>query len=168
MSKLIITFFFVIGIVVYSGCHQESRPVDFPKLYPCQIKVTQNNIPVSDVSVAFYDPKVTDRWVVFGQTDQNGKATIRTHGNFVGVPAGNYKIILTKIEKDGQGWDHPDSPTRKWVEDIKVYSLIDEKYTKQETTPLELVIEKKGVTQTFEIGQPVHILRETINQNNLR
>jgi hypothetical protein len=168
MSKQIIVFIFVIGTIVYSGCNRESKPADFPKLYHCQIKVTQNNVPVSDIQVSLYDINVTNRWVVFGQTDHNGNATIRTHGSFNGAPAGKYKVVLTKLEEEGQGWDNPDSPTPKWVEDIKIYSLIDEKYTKPETTPFELVIESKSVAETFEIGQPVRILRETINLNNLR
>jgi 5-hydroxyisourate hydrolase-like protein (transthyretin family) len=168
MMKQISFILFLVGCLIFLGCQQKSRPEGFPKLYPCHIKVTQNGSPVSNVHITLYDPNVTDQWLVSGQTDRNGNADIRTHGSFSGAPAGNYKVVLVKTEKEGQGWDNPDSPTRKWVEDVKMFSLIDEKYTKQETTPLKLTIKTKGVAENFEIGPPVHILYETINQKNLK
>ncbi|MCL2744441.1 MAG: hypothetical protein FWE67_11385 [Planctomycetaceae bacterium] len=158
VCRLLSAVFFCTAVCSLSGCGGPEKPKDFPKLYSCNIGITQNGAPVEGVQVVLYDPEVNSRWAVGGITDRSGNAAVRTHGQFVGAPAGKYKIFLTKTIYEGQGWDNPESDTRKWVEDIKTYSLIDAQYTDREKSPLELTIENKSVKKVFEIGEPVKTL----------
>ena len=146
---------------LFSGCGGAEKPNDFPKLYSCTIGITQNGTPVEGVQVVVYDPEANSRWAVGGITDRNGNAAVRTHGQFVGAPAGKYKVFMTKTISEGKGWDDAESPTRKWVEDIKTYSLIDVQYTTRESSPLELIVESRGVRKVFDIGNPVKALIAT-------
>jgi hypothetical protein len=156
--------FFAVAAVI--GCSGEQRPDGLPKLYPCTITITQDGQPLAGATVILYDPAVTDRWTVSGLTNTSGTAVMRTHGQFPGVPEGRFKVVLSKTETEGKGWDDPDSPKRTW-ENIKVYSFVAKEYGKHETTPLEIVVDGKKRSESFDIGRAERILIETIRQGDM-
>ena len=156
------TAFFAVAAVI--GCSGEQRPDGLPKLYPCTITITQDGQPLAEATVQLHDPAVTDRWTVSGLTNASGSAVMRTHGQFPGVPEGRFKIILTKTVLEGGSTDDETTPenARKPREAVKVYSLVGKEYTNRETTPLEIVIDGKKRSESFNIGRTERILIETI------
>lgn len=159
ISVLTLLFLFLFG------CRSEERPKDLPRLYPCSIRVVQDRSPVDEVRVSLYDETTSRRWAIGGMTDKSGIATIRTHG-FPGVPAGRFRVVLDKTESEGIGWTGNEQNSQQEWEDIKVYSMIDSKYREVETTILEIIIENKKTDQTFDVGQPVRQLIQTIGRND--
>ena len=72
-----------------------------PDLHPLTVKlVYDDGTPVDDASVQLSntDKTLSQRWVSGGKTDNQGSAIIRTHGEFSGIPAGSFKVIVNKEE----------------------------------------------------------------------
>jgi hypothetical protein len=140
-----------------SGCNQSQRPKGLPNLHPCTINVTQNGNPVDDVSVQLIS-KEESVWPVTGTTDTSGNAVLVTYGQFRGAPIGDYIVILSKRLTETST-----PAANEYVSGVtEVYSLIDLKYTEPETSPLEMSVKKGRNTISFEIGQPVRVLVDTI------
>jgi hypothetical protein len=148
--------FFCLWIPFLSGCSQSQRPAGLPSLHPCTITVTQNGIPVADVSVQLI-AKEESVWPVTGITDTSGNAVLVTYSRFQGVPVGDYIVVLSKRLAE------TDTPANEYVSGItQVYSLIDIKYTESATSPLEMSVKKGRNSMSFEIGSPVRVLVDTI------
>jgi hypothetical protein len=165
MLKQIFIFFFL-TMIIFSGCQQESQPTDFPKIYPCKITITQNKVPVENIQISLYDNHISNKWSIGGITNTSGVAVIRTHGQFAGVPSGKFKVVLSKIESEGETEVNESMTTRK-SETVRIYSLIDKKYLEESTTPLEIIVENKSVSETFEIGTTNRILLQTITPDKI-
>jgi len=154
--------------VAISGCSGTPRPDGLPKLYPCTITITQEGKPLEGVSVSLYDPAITDRWAVGGQTNASGVATIHTHGQFLGTPAGRFKVVLTKTVTESDSvasdieWASP-----KVRGDTRFYSLVGKEYINYETTPLEIVIDGKKRNESFDIGSVERILIQTFRAREM-
>ncbi|MDR1270516.1 MAG: hypothetical protein LBK82_13420 [Planctomycetaceae bacterium] len=139
-----------------SGCNQSQRPAGLPPLHPCTITVTQNGVPVNDVSVQLLS-KEESIWPVTGITDVSGNAVLVTYSRFQGVPIGDYTVVLSKRLTE------TNTSVNESVSGItQVYSVIDNKYTTAETSSLEISVKKGRNTMSFDIGSPVRVLVDTI------
>ena len=160
------TLFIAISII---GCSGAPHPDGLPKLYSCTITIKQDGKPLEGAGVQLYDPTVTNRWTVSGVTNASGVAVIRTHGNFVGAPSGRFKVIVSKTVMEGGGGydDTVPQKERKPLEPTRVYSLVGKEYTSRETTPLEIIIDSKKKSETFDLGTAERILIQTIKPGDI-
>ena len=131
------------------GCHA-NKPDDIPNLYPCHITISQDGTPLANASVTLYLAQrlVTENsqvWLPLGTTDGNGVATIYTNARYAGAPAGQYKVLVNKIEATESADDT--MPTE--------YRLIAAAYGKPEETSLEIEIKKGKNKFTFDVGPAV-------------
>ena len=141
------------AVLLFAGCSQR-QPDDFPKLYPVNIHVAQNGTPLDDASIVLRpsDASVTP-WTVGAKTDASGTATLWTHGKFKGAPAGKFKVIISKIVNEGEK-EYLDALSREDAAaaqriDVKSFSLVEDEFESETTTPLEIEITPK--TRTIEI-----------------
>ena len=158
-KRIWLSYALIFVAVIAAGC-REQRPAGFPKLYSCVIVITQDGVPAVGIKVSLVG-ELTARWAVGAITDDQGTASIRTHG-YAGAPCGLYKIVLAKTETEGRGQIGDGYSNQGW-EDMKIWSLIDPEYENAEETPLEIDI-KGAVRQTFEIGKSERRLVEVIKQ----
>lgn len=131
-----------------SGCSGPKKPVDMPNLTPCQLTFTQEGAPVKGLYVLFQKEGMNSDWPSSGVTDQAGHVEIFTLDKFSGVPEGNYTLVLTLSESE----PNPD-PNAFGLD--RFYSLIDEKYTKLETSPLKLTVGNSAIQEKFDLGKKV-------------
>ena len=145
---------FSIFILALLGC-SKPRPEGLPKLYPVTLQFTQGGEPCVEAAVSLI-PEPGSPWGSGGITDANGRVTLHTHGKYPGIPAGNYKITVSKIESEFVG------PTPQGMGDIQAsnaYSLIDSIYTLPSTTTLAIEV-GEGIKSfpPFELGDKVREL----------
>ncbi|MDR2171904.1 MAG: hypothetical protein LBP59_17300 [Planctomycetaceae bacterium] len=131
---------FVVNIVC--GCGRNNKPEGFPdRLYPCEIILTQEGLPLSGAYVELFHQEADKKnWASAGIANAEGYVKIYTYGKWQGAPEGSFNVTVTLRE----------------IEKIKnkeiTYTLVDENYAKPETTPLKLEI--KGKTkQNFDVGK---------------
>jgi hypothetical protein len=149
-----------------TGCQSGSEiPADLPKLNPCKLTITQEGSPLEAASVTLRLVGGTQQWYPSGQTDSSGNIDFYTNGRYKGVPAGKYKIVATKFETEPSKL--PPAPPEddpkygKWLEQSQQevranFQLIEQKFTKAETTTLEIdVTDGKETTGTFDVGKKV-------------
>ena len=155
--------FLFFPLLLWTGCGGPPRPADLPPLYKTTITITQEGAPLAGALVALYSEDQTFKWGVAGITDAAGKAEIKTHGQFSGVPLGSYKVVVTKSEPDG-GSDvpmtRPDNAEGAKIQvqrakTIRLYNLLEKQYMNVATTPLTITIEKRRNNKVFDVGKPV-------------
>lgn len=163
MKTRIICFALIFSacLIATNGCSREKRPDGLPVLYPCTITLKQENSPAADVKISLYDGAVSNKWTVSGITDSSGVAKMQTHGQFAGAPSGVFKVVLSKTASEG-GLDGDETQPVKKRQETRIYTLVDSKYSREETTPLEVNIGSKPVSESYEIGPAVRELVETI------
>lgn len=135
-----------------SGCRRQMLPDDLPKLYSVKVSVVQEGNPLEAAQVSFIPADPTVRWTAGGRTDAKGTVVPVTHGQYRGIAAGEYKVVVTKI------WSDP-SKVEKMSGDSPInasYHLVDPKYASEKTTPLEIRIEKKDAL-SFDVGKAVKV-----------
>ncbi|MDR2171274.1 MAG: hypothetical protein LBP59_14110 [Planctomycetaceae bacterium] len=145
------------SIMLFIGCSQSAKPLDFPDLYPCTVIITQEGKPVADAIVEFIRQDADNtKYVPVQHTNNKGIAVMTTYG-FTGAPAGKYKIIVTKNVEDETVIKDKDTGEIIIVSETK-YKLIDPAYSDTKTTPLEIeVLKEKNVKQTFDVGKAIKI-----------
>ena len=154
-NAVILCIAFVISLL--SGC-DKPHPDGMPPLVGCTIilKYSEGK-PAQDVTVMLSPvSQGLEKWPSAGKTDASGKAKIVTYGQYPGVPEGEYKVVLKKIEIVGEV--NSEDGTAQQTEPIEYYSLVGTDYTKAETTPLSLTVGKKSVSETFDVGEEARIL----------
>ncbi|MDR1957645.1 MAG: YbfJ family protein [Planctomycetaceae bacterium] len=139
------------------GCGQK-LPDGMPKLIPVTITVTLEGQPLADADVRLSPLNSANRWVSGSKTDAKGNAVIRTHGEYKGVPAGQYKVCVHKdlIEGDAPPSDieRAQNPGLKITEQ-KVFRIIPVKYDEPGTTPLEIEVTESSNQMTLDIPERV-------------
>ena len=145
--------------VLLVGCTPSNRPAGLPPLHPCTITITQNGSPLADVSVWLVATEPSE-WPSTGVTDASGQAMIVTFGQFRGAPIGEYAVVLSKTVSEFNGTRGPDGEIVSGKTEF--FSLVAVEYTKSETSVLKMTVVKGNNVQTFEIGEPVRILVDTI------
>lgn len=134
-----------------------------PNLYPCTVTVTQENTPLEDADILFVsdDPSLAN-WSVGGTTDAAGKAQIKTHAKFNGIPKGTFTVLVTKQETVMQG-----EPKIVGGEKInpprELYYLVDPLYSVKETSPLKFTMEEKTTSASFDVGKKI---RQKVSKEN--
>jgi hypothetical protein len=149
------------SVLLLSGCGGGRVPPEgLPKLYPCSILVTQEGEPLVGATVSLHSTSEKFQWTINGRTDESGKAEIMTHGYFKGVPAGNFKVTVDKLETVVPPLPEV-MPTKeseltklfnKIEEETKEYQLVDIRYTQAESTPLSITVSNKMENISFDVG----------------
>lgn len=93
-------FFIILSLVLVSGCGVR-KPAGIPELHPAKVTVTNAGTPIKDATVTLrpVDSANSGNWNTLAITDENGVATIATsQGEWksIGVPAGEYKVVVVK------------------------------------------------------------------------
>ena len=123
------------GLAVCFGCGQKLPP-GMPRLNPCVITVNMDGKPVENVTVLLLSDEV--RWGCTGITNSSGKASLVTDGKYKGIPAGNYKVLLSRIDTEQREY-------KGFLEEAKLPPkkqtvVIDLKYEDVDETPFEIAI----------------------------
>ncbi len=161
------TFAFSIAIslaLVSLGCGQK-KPDGMPSLEPATLKVVQDGAPCAGANVNLKALDSSNKWTCGGTTDETGVVTLKTHGQYKGVPVGKYKVAVSKTV--GEGTPPPPSPIdeesarvfREYQESGATYeefAVVDKQYMLIETTPLEIEIVKGKNELTVDVGAAVH------------
>ncbi len=152
---------------VLCGCGPD-LPEGMPPLTPCELTVTQGGAPLVGATIVFIPVEGTSQWNVVSITNETGIAAIKTNGQYDGAPAGNYKILVTKIEQEnnsGQAVPQPGEPGYDEAvaklgsrATVKQYFLVDKKFSNPNTTPLTINISgKTPIKQNIDTGKAVKI-----------
>ena len=146
-------------VIPLAGCRKKSNlPADFPEVFQLKITVIQNNAPLEGAMVSLKPIGQANKYAngCSAVTDTAGIASIKTFGQD-GVPAGKYKIIISKSTDEG-GTEVTDEFGGKSIVGAKVYSHVEKKYTVEETAPFEIEVTKGGEnSMTCDVGESVHI-----------
>jgi hypothetical protein len=133
-------------------------PVDFPKIYPCEITVVQEGKPLENALVSFRPIGNADKYAsgCSATTGANGKALMITYGQN-GFPTGKYKVLISKMQDEG-GTEVEDAFGSKSIQDAKVYSYVEVKYSDENLTPYEIEIKEQKEIQTLQcdVGAAIH------------
>ncbi|MDR2439017.1 MAG: hypothetical protein LBE12_06580 [Planctomycetaceae bacterium] len=149
-KKLLLFIFLSLGLI---GCSEE-KPNGLPKLYSVSLQFTQDGIPCEGAS-AHLDSQDGSPWTVGGSTDATGTVAFKTHGKFVGVPSGKYKVTVSKVEREEVG---PPPKNMYKSQEIVMYDLIDPIYSNPKTTPLEIeVLPDKKFLESFDLGKKIRV-----------
>ncbi|MDR3234911.1 MAG: hypothetical protein LBT46_14830 [Planctomycetaceae bacterium] len=136
----------LIVTLMLSGCGRK-MPDGMPPLYPCKITVLQDGQPLSAAEVKLYPvERPAKDWSTAGITGQNGVIDLYTNGNYRGVPAGKYKVVVVKETTEDEGANY-----------YYRMNTVDMQYSSSETTPLEIEVTKRGVSETANVGAAVKV-----------
>lgn len=159
--------FAALGLILSAatlGCGPK-LPDGMPKLNPTTLTVAQEGAPVADAMVQLKAVDASNKWTSGGTTDANGVATIVTHGQYKGVPAGKYKVAVSKIV--GEGTPPPPSPIdeesarvyQEYIDSGATYEefyVVGKDYSYVESTPLEVEVVAGKNALTVDAGPVVH------------
>ncbi|MDR2171374.1 MAG: hypothetical protein LBP59_14625 [Planctomycetaceae bacterium] len=148
-------------VIFAGGCGNSARPADLPKLTIIFVTINQDGAGLGDASIVlFAEPPI--KWSVGGVTNTTGICKPRTHGQFDGVPLGKYKVVVTKdiTEIPEVSPDTPKDDDGQPILDGIVYSLVEEKYVKIETTPLTIEVDGKNNQFILDVGKAVKNRKE--------
>lgn len=154
-DKLLFGSLLICIVSIVLGCGPK-QPDGMPKLYPCVLNLTQDGKPAEGFEVQLVSKGETIPWMIGGVSDAQGTVKIVANGNFDGAPAGLFAVVIHKTLTEGV-----DQSAEVQTKPIKIYTLIEEKFNSEKTTPLEIKIEGK-TSQNLDLGKPVKILTETI------
>ncbi|MDO5566727.1 MAG: hypothetical protein Q4G59_08720, partial [Planctomycetia bacterium] len=131
------------------------KPANMPELISCVLQFNTDAGPLADANVELFAVPLNpaDRWMYKGVTDQEGKATIKTMGDFAGVPSGKYTVVVSKVNVETTQLD-------KGRVHNKTISMIDKKYSAKETTTLTIEVQNQPIEQTFDLGKYQEVLLE--------
>ena len=145
------------------GCGPK-LPDGMPKLNPTTITVIQDGQPLAEAMVTLKAVDESSKWTSGGMTDAKGVATIVTHGQYKGVPAGKYKVAVAKTL--GEGTPPPPSPIdaesariyQEYVDSGATYEeffVVAEEYRLVDTTPLEVEVVDGSNDLKVDVGEAV-------------
>ena len=151
-------FMFMIPVfvaVATTGCDAAKKPPGMPKLYPATITVIQDDKPLSGAVVALIPEDAGNQWSSGGVTDAKGQLKLMTYGQFPGVPAGKYKVCISKQEFVGElDYSDPASPKGKQ----ELFEVVDQVFKSESTTTLQMEVSSRGKnTAGFDVGKSVRI-----------
>ena len=140
------------SLLVVCGCQDSSRPKDMPPLFPCTVSVIQSGKPFEGAFVEFH-AKGEQKYRPATYTDADGNAVMQTYG-FPGVPAGKYTITVRKNIDDDIVY-RTDEAGIEVIVSSNTYKLVDDKYSKVETSPHEIEMTSKKVLVSIDVGEAV-------------
>jgi len=116
-----------------------------PPVYKATGKVMYQGKPL-EKALVLYHPN-TGEHAPFGETDADGNFVLTTFDPSDGGPAGNYKVVVTKIEYELKPTPY-DSPEESSMARIPKH-LLPSKYSKKETTDLTAEITADGTNESL-------------------
>ncbi len=145
-------------ITVTLGCSGKNRPEGLPDLIATEVKITQEGTPVSGAFVRLVPESASNKWSSGGTTDANGVAVIRVDGEYVGAPAGEYKVVVSKTimegpKSTGSDLNNLDAAPTKSSSSV---DLIDPMYANPSKTTLNLSVSQGQKQFEFDVGAAVH------------
>jgi len=173
-NVLCIPLIFSIGM--FSGCSGPSGPPGMPPLHPTTVVITQEGQPLANAVVSAICAEGS-QWSAVGLTDSGGRARLFVYGQHDGVPAGSFKILVTKIEEEvspevalGPEPD-PRADRLAWLQWERErarhvparppdsFDVVEAIYARAETTPLTIDIVRGRNEFTFDVGGTVRVRR---------
>jgi hypothetical protein len=132
-------------LCVAMGC--SGRDPNLPEPVPVSGTITIDGQPATNTTISFIPTGATPGTGSGGATDGSGKYSLRTAHNGEGAPAGEYKVVISKLRnKDGS--DFPlDSPVAP-IDSDAAESLPPE-YSDAEKTTLTATVPAGGGTIDF-------------------
>ena len=149
---------FVLPFIIFTaflGCGKpaKEKPADMPELIPCEITVKLDGSPLSGATLRFLSTSSgssKETWSVSGTTNASGVAKMQTYGEFIGVPEGEYIVLISKSQTDDIPRDAMSGGNRSQPQ-----ILVDPSFANPTKTNLRLVVSGKGpVKETFEVTGP--------------
>lgn len=148
---------FLLLLSVAVGCQQSVEPpADLPPLFPLEVTVLQEGKPVPGAFVRLIPSDAGMPWSCGATTDEDGVASIKTIGEFDGAPAGDYKVLISKLEMPattGTDLSNLDAPAK--TQGSESFNLIDPKFSRPNTTPLEVKVAEGSEEASFDVGAAV-------------
>jgi 5-hydroxyisourate hydrolase-like protein (transthyretin family) len=161
---------FITLMICSFGCNKKSLPPDLPGLYAVSCVVTQENQPLENASVGLISVNPDMKWSATARTDSNGKAVFYTNGQYEGVAAGKYKVVISKTER-GSGEPIPPKPTNideiiqwqhKYIDHpapVPNYQIVESVYGEPTTTPFEIEVVAEKTSEknvfSFDVGKAI-------------
>lgn len=120
-----------------------------PRLIPVTGKVTLDGKAGSGVMVTFVPTGATPGEGGYGLTDSSGAYQLKGRGEKMGVPAGEYKIVCTKmVMPDGSDFD----PSKGvMLADSDAKQVLPAVYSDQQQTTLKATVPEQGGNFDFEL-----------------
>jgi hypothetical protein len=149
-------FILLFGVLLFvAGCGDNTKPKDLPDLHPVTITVTSEGKPLERAVVNLVsDPPL--KFQAITGTDANGKAIMKTY-NYNGVPAGKFKVVITRDVDDDFVYTKNSDGTQGIAGSTR-YRTLDVKFSKAETTPFEIEVPlKSGENTSFEVGKTIKV-----------
>lgn len=112
-------------VMVVMGCGEGAPPA--PKLEPVTGTVTLDGAPLERAVLSFL-PKESTGQVAVGVTDATGKYEAEYPGSLKGVPAGQYKVLITKLVTPSGD----PIPEGKSAADVEAKDIIPAKYRRMD------------------------------------
>ena len=150
-------FLFMSTALLLAGCDGGSdagRPSDMPQLYPVSITITQGDQPLAGASVTLL-AETPSKFLSSATSNASGVATIRTYG-YDGAPAGDYTVLVTKVGSENQREERTPEGDVTMVGG-QSYRYVDEKFSKQGSTPHNITVTNKGAKGSFDVGVAVRV-----------
>jgi len=156
MKKLLLAFSFLSCVALIVGCGPK-RPEGLPPLVSCVLTFQyEGGSPVADAMVSLV-PENADlrQWSIAGTTNASGVATIFTHGDFAGAPAGTFRVVVRKTDVRPTGaTDAEGYPV------VEIHSMIAAEFSSPSRTPLSLEVGNSPVRETFTVGSATTVRLE--------
>lgn len=163
--KHIVLLSMVASLLTFAvGCGQKLPP-GMPKLYKTTIVIMQDGKPLPEANVVVVHEDFTSNpWTSGGVTDSEGKVLLKTEGQYVGVPQGNYLVAVSKVEGP-PGLELPknvntDAEIRaydkifKEIQDNSV-EVVDKKFMDSKATPLKIEVQAKSSEHILDVSPAV-------------
>ena len=82
------------GALLLGGCFGPKTPDGMPKLEPVTVTVLQGDVPLANATLNLkpLEPSTTNNFTCGGTTNEEGVATIVTHGQYKGAPLGSTRL----------------------------------------------------------------------------
>ena len=176
MRFMSITLAALACMFLLTACNGEKRPAGIPQQFPTTVVVKQEGKPLDKATVTFYaveENSPNAAWAIVGTTDATGSAQMAVNGKYKGSPAGKFKvtIIKTETEKPVEIPPGPDPAVDpkgygEWrikykvdqdVPPLKSWTFVDSKYTRVETTPLEVEVKPEPNTIDIDAGKAMKV-----------
>ena len=138
------------------------RPDGMPDIHPTTFTFTQDGAPLADAKVTLISTDGTNvQWPAGGTTDSSGVVKVKTMSQFDGVPAGKFKVTVSKTETEGTNTaveDSDDPGAKRAVSEVKTYYLVESKFRSVASSPLDVEIKPGKNIETFDVGKAVREL----------
>lgn len=147
-------------VLLLGGCQQDTRSEGMPELHPVTLAILQADKPLAEASVRLIPEDSASPWYSGGTTDNRGIAIVQTGRKYQGVPAGSYKVTVSKIEMPTPASSEMSPLDGPRGSEQPAYDLVAAEYTNPNQTPLQITVAAGDNTHEFDLGAAVRIERK--------